>query len=221
MQHEPLVWAAMILPAILAITVHEAAHGWVANRLGDQTAMRLGRVTFNPLRHIDPLGTLLVPALTYALGGLLFGWAKPVPVDWRNLHHPRRDVALVAAAGPGVNLLMALLWALIIQAGALALPLSHWIGLVLVYSGVFGVLINLWLMALNLVPLLPLDGGRIIHALLPGPLARAFARLEPLGLIILLILLVTGVLGAFLQPIVHACIGFLPSGAIVKDLVFS
>lgn len=102
--------AVLALPVLLAITVHEAAHGWVANRLGDRTALMLGRVTFNPLKHIDPIGTLLVPAATFLLGGFLFGWAKPVPVDSRNLHHPRRDMALVAAAGPGANLVMALLW---------------------------------------------------------------------------------------------------------------
>ncbi len=220
MQSTIPTWAAMILPTILAITVHEVAHGWVASRLGDQTALRLGRVTLNPLRHVDPLGTLVVPALTYAFGGLLFGWAKPVPVDWRNLHHPRRDMALVALAGPGVNLVMALLWALVIQAGALAFPLSQGLGLALIYSGVFGVLINLWLMALNLVPILPLDGGRIIHALAPAPLARVLARFEPLGLIILLILLATGILGALLRPMVQTLIGLLPGGTIVQDLVF-
>lgn len=213
-------WAAMILPAILAITVHEAAHGWVASRLGDQTALRLGRVTFNPLRHIDPVGTLLVPALTYAFGGLLFGWAKPVPVDWRKLHHPRRDMALVAAAGPAANLLMAFAWSLIIQAGVGAFHLNRWLGLALIESGVFGVIVNLWLMALNLLPILPLDGGRILHAALPGRLGVAFARLEPAGLIILLVLLATGLLGGLLHPLVDALLRLMPSAKLVQDLVF-
>lgn len=220
MQDQIPSWAAMILPAILAITVHEAAHGWVASRLGDQTALRLGRVTFNPLRHIDPVGTLLVPALTYAFGGLLFGWAKPVPVDWRNLRHPRRDMALVAAAGPAANLLMAFAWSLLIQAGVATFHLNRWLGIALIESGVFGVIVNLWLMALNLLPILPLDGGRILHAALPGRLAAAFARLEPVGLIILLVLLATGLLGGLLHPLVDALIGLMPSAKLVQDLVF-
>jgi len=212
--------AVLAVPVLLAITVHEAAHGWVASKLGDHTAFRLGRVTFNPLRHVDPVGTLLVPALAFFFTGFLFGWAKPVPVNWRNLYHPRRDMALVAVAGPGANLIMALAWGLIIQAGLLMFPVSHWIALPLIYTGAAGVLINVFLMVLNLVPLLPLDGGRVLNSLLPPRLANLFSRLEPFGLIILLVLLVTGVLGAVLLPIVIWTLGWLPGSGIVKELFF-
>jgi Zn-dependent protease len=210
--------AVLAVPVLLAITVHEAAHGWVANKLGDHTALKLGRVTFNPLRHVDLVGTLLVPALAFFFTGFLFGWAKPVPVNWRNLGHPRRDMALVAVAGPGSNLIMALAWGLLIQAGLLLFSVSQWLALPLVYTGAAGVLINVFLMVLNLLPLLPLDGGRVLNSLLPPRLAYGFSRLEPFGLIILLILLVTGVLGTILLPIVIGTIGLLPGGRIVKEL---
>ncbi len=214
------VLAVLVIPVLFAITAHEAAHGWVASRFGDQTARMLGRVTFNPLKHIDPIGTILVPLLTFFFAGFLFGWAKPVPVDWRNLHHPRRDMALVAAAGPGANLLMALGWAGAIQVGALLFPINQWVALPLVYMGAAGILINVFLMVLNLVPLLPLDGGRVLSALLPPRLSVGFARLEPFGLIILLVLLVTGVLGKILLPLVSATIGLLPGSGIVRELFF-
>ncbi|MBN2887172.1 MAG: site-2 protease family protein [Chromatiaceae bacterium] len=210
--------ALLAVPVLLAITVHEAAHGWVASRLGDPTALRLGRVSFNPLRHVDPVGTLLVPALTYVFGGLLFGWARPVPVNWRNLGHPRRDMALVALAGPGVNLLMALGWGLLLESAPLWAGAGGGLGGLLLGMAAAGVLINVFLMALNLVPLLPLDGGRVLHALLPLPLARAFARLEPFGLVLLLALLLSGLLGGVLLPLVRALVALLPGGALVASL---
>ena len=123
---------AWILPVLFAITVHEVAHGWMARRLGDSTAEMLGRLTLNPLRHIDPLGTVILPLLLYFFSPFVFGWAKPVPVNWRNLHRPRRDMALVALAGPAANLLMAVLWALVIKLGLLILPLSQWLAMPLV-----------------------------------------------------------------------------------------
>lgn len=212
--------AVLALPVLFAITVHEAAHGWVANRLGDRTASMLGRVTFNPLRHIDPIGTLLVPALTFLLAGFLFGWAKPVPVDARNLHNPRRDMALVAAAGPGANLVMAILWGIAIKIGLGLWELSQWAALPLVYMGAAGVLINVFLMVLNLVPLLPLDGGRVLSALLPRRWAAAFARLEPYGLLILVALLLSGMLGKVLLPLVIGAVGLLPGSDVVKELFF-
>jgi Zn-dependent protease len=212
--------AVLALPVVLAITVHEAAHGWVANRLGDKTAWMLGRVTFNPLRHIDLVGTILVPAATFLLAGFLFGWAKPVPVNPRQLHHPRRDMALVAAAGPGANLLMGLAWGILIQVGILIWDLSEWVALPLVYMGAAGVLINVFLMVLNLVPLLPLDGGRVLNALLPPRLAYYYSRLEPYGLFILLALLLSGLLSKLLLPLVIGAVGLLPGAGVVRELFF-
>lgn len=187
------------LPIIFAITVHEAAHGFAARYFGDMTAARLGRISLNPIRHIDLFGTLLLPALTLILGGILFGWAKPVPVNFAQLRHPKQDMLWVAAAGPGANLLMALLWAIVIKIAvllpdSLALPLS--------LMGAVGIMINTVLMVLNLLPLPPLDGGRIAVSLLPGPLAVKFARVEPYGFIVLIILLATGVLSVLMQPLI-------------------
>ncbi len=210
--------AILVLPVVLAITVHEAAHGWVANRLGDRTALMLGRVTFNPLRHIDPIGTVVVPALSFLLTGFLFGWAKPVPVNPNQLRNPRRDMALVALAGPGVNLLMALLWGLLIKAGVLLWEVSPWVSLPLVYMGAAGVLINVFLMALNLVPLLPLDGGRVLNSLLPRQWSYYFSRLEPFGLVLLMLLLVSGLLSPLLLPVVSGIISLLPGANIVHEL---
>lgn len=210
--------AVLALPVLFAITVHEAAHGWMASRLGDRTALMLGRVTINPLKHIDPVGTVLVPLATFLLTGFLFGWAKPVPIDGRNLHHPRRDLALVAIAGPAANLAMALLWGLVVELGLALWGVSQWLALPLVYMGAAGVLINVILMALNLFPLLPLDGGRVLSALLPPAWSARLSRLEPFGLILLLALLATGLLGNLLTPIIELTIGLLPGSGVVKEL---
>lgn len=210
--------AILILPVLFAITVHEAAHGWAAGHLGDRTARMLGRVTLNPLKHIDPIGTLLVPLATFFLTGFLFGWAKPVPVDARNLGKPRRDMALVALAGPGSNLVMALLWGLAIKAALALWHLSPWVAQPLAYMGAAGVLINVLLMVINLVPLLPLDGGRVLTALLPPRLALPFARLEPYGLLVLVVLLVTGVLGVLLNPLIDLIIGLMPGAGVVREI---
>jgi Zn-dependent protease len=212
--------AVIALPVLFAITVHEAAHGWVASRFGDQTARMLGRVTFNPLKHIDPIGTVVVPLATFLLTGLLFGWAKPVPVNSRNLRHPRRDMALVALAGPGANLVMAVLWGLTIHVGLALWEASQWVALPLVYMGAAGVLVNVLLMVLNLFPLLPLDGGRVLSALLPPRLSDKLARLEPFGLILLLALLVTGVLATVLFPAIKLMVGLMPGAGVVKELFF-
>lgn len=198
----PQYIAVAILPLLFAITVHEVAHGWVAKLYGDPTAQRLGRLTLNPLKHIDPIGTLLVPGILLMLGGFIFGWAKPVPVTWENLRRPKRDMAIVAAAGPAANLLMALFWASIAKLGS-ELGAGSWAGLPLVYMGVFGIQINVILMILNLLPLPPLDGGRVAVGLLPGPLAWQLSRIEPFGFFILLALLATGALGFIIGPPIH------------------
>jgi len=193
---------AYSIPILFGITVHEVAHGWVANSLGDSTAKRLGRLTLNPIRHIDPVGTILVPAILVTLSGFIFGWAKPVPVNWENLNHPRRDMALVAAAGPAANLMMIFIWLTIAKITmVLGLDTSALASLIITMVSI-GVLINVILMVLNLLPILPLDGGRVMSSLLPPSVARDYAKLEPYGIILLLILLLTGVLQRIIGPII-------------------
>lgn len=194
-----IIWA---LPVLFAITVHEVAHGWVAKKLGDPTAEMLGRLTLNPIKHIDPIGTVVLPLLMLWMGGFVFGWAKPVPITWENLKHPKRDIALVAIAGPGANLIMALIWALVMKLAILFMPVSPWAARPMLLMGAAGVMINLILMALNLLPIPPLDGGRILTGILPGPWAWRLSRIEPYGILILLALLMTGILGQILGPIV-------------------
>ncbi|WP_428246893.1 site-2 protease family protein [Ferrovibrio sp.] len=179
--------SAWILPALFAITLHEAAHGWAAWKLGDDTALRLGRVSFNPLRHIDPVGTVLVPgALLLFKAPFLFGWAKPVPVDFWRLPNPRRDMALVAIAGPGVNLAQAYVAALLFHLiPYFGITVGGWLAMNLENA----IFINLILFVFNMMPLPPLDGGRVAVGLLPLPLARLLARVEPYGMVILLIFL--------------------------------
>jgi Zn-dependent protease len=197
--------AAAILPILFAITVHEVAHGWVAKYLGDPTAQRLGRLTLNPIKHIDPVGTLLVPGMLLVLGAIsgrpfIFGWAKPVPVTWENLRHPKRDMAIVAVAGPAANLLMAIFWACL-QKAAMLLPVSAaWAAVPLIYMGDWGVGINIVLMVLNLLPLPPLDGGRVAVGLLPNRMGWQLSRLEPYGFFILLAMVATGTLSMILAP---------------------
>jgi Zn-dependent protease len=188
-----------IVPVLLGITAHEVAHGWIARKLGDNTAFMLGRLTLNPLKHVDPVGTILIPGLLLLMqAGFIFGYAKPVPINWKNLRQPKRDMALVAVAGPGSNLLMALAWALLLRLGLLLGAAGE----ALVYMGVAGITINIILMVLNLLPLPPLDGGRVLTGLLPGPWAYRFSRIEPYGFFILIGLLVTGILGAVLWPLI-------------------
>ena len=175
--------ALAAIPIILAITVH------VARMFGDGTAWMLGRVTLNPLKHIDPVGTVLVPFATLWLGGFLFGWAKPVPVNFGNLRHPKRDMLWVAAAGPGSNFVMALAWAMVLGLASGGGPFSS---AGLQYMSVVGVVINVSLMVLNLLPILPLDGGRIALSLLPRSLAIPYSNTERFGFILVIVLLVTG-----------------------------
>ena len=184
-----------LLPLLFAITLHEVAHGWVAKQLGDDTAKILGRLTLNPLKHVDPIGTVLVPGfLLFASGGsgIIFGWAKPVPVDWGRLRNPKRDMALVAVAGPMANFLMAIFWAMIVKTAILLQ--SSFATEPLLFMGGFGVSINLILMIFNLLPVPPLDGGRVVTSILPDSLAWQFSRLEPYGAFILIALLASGIL---------------------------
>ncbi|MFA5242572.1 MAG: site-2 protease family protein [Sulfuricella sp.] len=201
--------AVYALPVIFAITLHEAAHGYAARHFGDTTAYMLGRISVNPLRHIDPVGTVLVPLVTLALGGILFGWAKPVPVNFSHLRNPKRDMLWVAAAGPAANLVMALFWALVMKAG-LSMP-ENSLGLPMALMGKAGITINAVLMVLNLLPLLPLDGGRIAVSLLPSPLAYSYSRLEPYGMIILVVLLFSGALNVILWPMINATMALISS----------
>jgi Zn-dependent protease len=191
--------AVYAIPVLFAITVHEAAHGYVARHFGDATAWVQGRVTLNPVKHIDPVGTILVPILT-SFGGFLFGWAKPVPVNFANLRNPKRDMLWVAAAGPGANIAMALLWVLLarvmLDAGGDGSAYEYWIRV-----ADAGIRVNVGLAVLNLFPLLPLDGGRMLVSVLPNRLAYAYARLEPYGMIILVVLIVSGALGWLIGPV--------------------
>ncbi len=196
--------AIAILPTLFAIVVHEVAHGWVAYRLGDNTAYMMGRLTLNPLKHIDPIGTILVPALLIFTVGFAFGWAKPVPITWRNLHQPKRDIALVAAAGPCANLLMAIGWGLVAKLASLLPADQGFISQPFVYMGLFGILINTVLMVLNLVPIPPTDGGRVATSLLPPRMAIVLSRVEPYGMFILLALLVSGILWQVIGPVVDS-----------------
>ncbi len=207
--------AIYALPVVFAITLHEAAHGYVAMHFGDRTAWMLGRVSLNPVRHIDWVGTVAVPLLILmsakALGGgaILFGWAKPVPVNFQALRNPKRDMLWVAAAGPGANLVMALAWALLLKLSLVLPPNAFSTPMELMAEA--GITVNIVLMVLNLLPILPLDGGRIAASLLPAKLSISYSRLEPLGFPILLVLLFTNVLGFVLSPMVARSIQLIES----------
>ena len=201
-----VLWA---VPVVFAITLHEAAHGYVARMFGDQTAWMLGRVTLNPIKHIDPIGTIAVPGALLAVAALthaplfLFGWAKPVPVNFANLRNPKRDMFWVAGAGPAINFVMAVLWAILLR---FSLPGGAEASDGLMEMANAGVQINLMLMALNLLPILPLDGGRIAVSLLPHSLAVSYSKLEPYGFMLVILLLATGLLGTLMQPLLS--VGF-------------
>ena len=191
--------AVWILPVIFAITVHEVAHGWVAKKYGDNTAAMQGRLTINPIKHIDWLGTIIIPGLLLLTGtGFIFGWAKPVPVDARNFKKPRHDMAIVALAGPVSNVLMAIAWALLARIGVTVGASAENISLPLIYTGIAGISINLVLALINLLPIPPLDGSRVLSGILPSRLAWQYNQLERYGFVILLILLYTKILDTIL-----------------------
>jgi Zn-dependent protease len=211
--------ATWVVPVLLAITVHEVAHGWIARKLGDNTAFMLGRLTLNPFKHVHLMGTIVIPGLLLMMHSpFIFGYAKPVPINWKNLRNPKRDMALVAAAGPGANLLMAIGWALLARVGLLLGENGE----ALMYMGIAGIFINIILMVLNLLPLPPLDGGRVMTGLLPGPWAYQFSRIEPYGFFILIALLVTGVLSMVLWPVVSVVMSMVVpvSGLSVQKFLY-
>ena len=201
--------AISALPILFAITLHEAAHGYVARMFGDNTAWKLGRISLNPLRHIDPMGTVVLPAVTYLLSGFMFGWAKPVPVNFGNLRNPKRDMLWVAVAGPGANLLMAIGWALLLKLVLVSAGFQY--SEALRQMAIAGISVNGMFMALNLLPLLPLDGGRMLVSLLPPRAAWRFAQTERYGIWILILLLLTHVLDAILRPLMSMYLVFIQS----------
>ncbi len=195
--------AIWILPVVFAITVHEVAHGWVASKLGDHTAKNLGRLTLNPINHMDLVGTVIVPGVLLFLGGFIFGWAKPVPVNWNNLNNPKRDMVYVAMAGPLANFFMAIGWGILMKIGYLLGSGNEFFSLPLIYMGYAGVFINAVLMMLNLLPILPLDGGRILAGLLPNKISLEFSKLERFGFPILIVIIAMGWLSNLLGPPVY------------------
>ncbi|HQT43373.1 MAG TPA: site-2 protease family protein [Halothiobacillus sp.] len=197
-----------LLPIMLAVTVHEAAHAYAANFFGDGTAKFLGRMTLNPIKHIDPLGTIIIPLAMFILTSFVFGWAKPVPVNARNFKNPRRDMALVALAGPASNILMAFAWAGMTAIGVAGLSSGAWYAEPLSLMGQIGIFVNILLAVFNLLPLPPLDGGRVLVAVLPPTAANKVAMLEPWGFPILLLLLFSGALSFVLSPILFAALAW-------------
>lgn len=196
--------AIYALPIIFAITFHEAAHGYVAKYFGDMTAYMQGRVSLNPIHHIDPIGTIVIPLVSLALGGFLFGWAKPVPVNFGALRNPKKDMLWVALAGPMSNLVMALAWACLLKV-ATWMPGNYFASPLAIMANM-GVKINIVLMMLNLLPIPPLDGGRVMVSLLPTRQAYQLAKIEPYGIIILVVLLFTGILGSIIGPLINIAI---------------
>ncbi|MCW8932044.1 MAG: site-2 protease family protein [Gammaproteobacteria bacterium] len=206
-----------ILPVLLAVSLHEAAHAWMADRKGDSTARLLGRLTFNPFKHIDPVGTILVPALMITFTGFAFGWAKPVPVDARKLKNPKKDMVWVALAGPASNFIMAFLWSVFLYVSLFFHDSRSLLSLFFLYMSIAGMFINILLGVLNLVPILPLDGGRILSGLLPLNLHQKYSKIEPYGLFIVIALMISGVIGLLLLPIISYMLYML---SIISGLEF-
>jgi len=201
------IWA---LPVLFAVVLHELAHGWVADKLGDDTARWMGRLTLNPIKHIDPIGTILIPVLLLVMQSpFLFGYAKPVPINWRKLRNPKRDMVLVALAGPLTNLVLALLSTAVLMVSVMMPESMLWFTKPLALMCQASIIINLVLFIFNLLPLPPLDGGRVAVGLLPGPMAYQLSKLERYGFIIIVVLLVLGWLQAIIAPVVMGGSQFL------------
>jgi len=191
------VW---VVPVIYAITLHEVAHGAVASYLGDTTARDAGRLSMNPFQHIDPVGSIVVPIFLLWISGFIFGWAKPVPVNENNLNSPKRDMILVAVAGPLANFFMSLFWAIIMKVGYALLATWSEVGLLFIYMGAAGIFINAAVMLLNLLPFPPLDGGRILTGLLPNRFSQMLRKVEPWGFVILVTMIITGFISKLVWP---------------------
>ena len=192
-----------IIPVLFAIVLHEIAHGWAAYKLGDKTAYMLGRLSLNPIKHIDPIGTILIPIILYMSVGFIAGYAKPVPIDWRNFSNPKRDTAIVAVAGPAANLVMSIAWAILALIVSSLLMGMEVLAQFLLNMAIIGIFVNILLMVINLIPIPPTDGGRIAVSLLPNNLGLLLSKIEPYGLYILLILMLTGILGKIVSPIIN------------------
>ena len=205
---EVIVWS---LPVLFAITFHEVAHGWVASKLGDKTAELLGRLSINPLKHIDLIGTVIVPLLLLTLGGFIFGWARPVPINPVNFRNQKRGMLLVSLAGPFANFLMAVFWAIIAKIGIILMTHNVALGTPVLLMGQRGIMVNIVFAVLNLIPLPPLDGGRIVMSLLPNKIAYHYSKIEPFGFLILLALIMLGVLSLIISPIISYIVRFLVS----------
>ncbi len=201
-------FAIWVLPIIFAITVHESAHAFTAYYYGDNTARLQGRLSLNPVKHIDLMGTVLVPAIMVIFTGFAFGWAKPVPIDWRNLKNPKTNMIWIAFAGPFSNLIMGILWAIILRL-ALLLNIEDSGVIFIIFTAVAGIMINTILMVLNLLPLPPLDGSRILSGLLPTRLAITYNKIEPYGFFIIIGLMMSGFLGIILNPFINLVLSFL------------
>jgi len=208
-----LYWIAVgAIPILFAITLHEVAHGWVARSRGDRTAEMLGRLSLNPIKHIDPVGTIVVPIVMALFSPFLFGWAKPVPVAFRNLNNPKRDMIWVAIAGPAANIAMGVFWACVLKLTMVTGLDSSLAGAWLIAMSRIGIFINALLAAFNLLPIPPLDGGRVLRGVVNESFGQYLDRIEPYGLIILVLLLVSGWLWVLVGPIlafVESLIGFV------------
>ncbi|MEE3003641.1 MAG: site-2 protease family protein [Pseudomonadota bacterium] len=197
--------ATWTIPVLYAITLHEAAHGWAAKKLGDNTAFMLGRVSSNPFKHIDPVGTVMIPIVLLFLGGFIFGWAKPVPVNDHSFKNPKRDMALVALAGPIANILMAIFWAYMIKLSFYLKSLGYDEYVILEAVGNAGIIINIVLAMFNLLPIPPLDGSKIIYSVISRRMYFFYSKLEPYGFLIIIAMIISGVLSEILGPMIKTC----------------